>query len=264
METKTHFFQQYINGEWYAPRNGKFAEILNPANGKVVGVIADGDEADALNALSASANTNKKWQQTPLTSRKYHLNCFLKEIRNNRQEIAQVLHHEQGKYSNVAFLEIDLCCLYLEYAIETSFNLPKVEVTNGTEVIFTDWDFPLALLGRKVGNSLISGNTTIIHPTCNSPLSSFMLADLSKKAGLPNGVFNIINGEDKRICSELAKHPSVCKVSMVKSSPIERTIFGSISALPDIKDSNPIKMLYSGDNKSLEALNIEYVYEKHG
>jgi len=97
-------------------------------------------------------------------------------------------------------------------------------------VAITAWNFPFALAGRKIGPALVAGNTIVVKPTIETPLSTFMLADISKKAGIPDGVLNIISGSGRVMGDYLVKSPLTNMVTMTGSTPAGQAIFKSASA----------------------------------
>ncbi len=189
MDISSLNFKQYINGQWVEPSNGKTAEVLNPANDELVGIVADGNEDDADVALKAAEKAQKGWGKMPARKRAELLYAFTKEIKANREELATVLTKEQGKLFKVAQFEVDVCCSFIEYACEWARRIEGdivpsdneneqiwiQKIPRGVVVAITAWNFPLALAGRKIGPALVAGNTMVIKPTTETPLSTLML-----------------------------------------------------------------------------------------
>lgn len=243
MDNKVLKFNHFINGQWVAPSNGQTENVLNPANDELVGIVADGNEQDAVVALKAAEKAQKGWGRTPARKRAELMTAFTKEIKAKREEIATVLCKEQGKLYKVALFEVDVCCTFIEYACEWARRiegdiLPSdneneqvwiQKIPRGVVVAITAWNFPLALAGRKIGPALVAGNTMVIKPTPETPLSTLMLGELAKKAGIPDGVLNIVTGQGSTMGAALVKHEITKMVTMTGSTPAGQAIFKAAS-----------------------------------
>lgn len=236
-------FKQYINGQWVDPSNGQTAEVLNPANDERVGVVANGNEEDAVLALKAAEKAQKAWGKMPPRKRAELLYGLCDEVRKNREEIATVLTKEQGKLFKVAKFEVDVFCSFVEYACEWARRiegdiLPSdndneqiwiQKIPRGVVVAITAWNFPFALAGRKIGPALVAGNTMVIKPTTETPISTLMLGELAKKAGIPDGVLNIITGPGRTMGDALVRNPITKMVTMTGSTPAGQAIVKAAS-----------------------------------
>lgn len=236
-------FKQYINGQWLDPTNGQTAEVLNPANAELVGMVANGNEEDAVIALKAAEKAQKAWGKMPPRKRAELLYALCDEVRKNREEIATVLTKEQGKLFKVAKFEVDVFCSFVEYACEWARRiegdiLPSdndneqiwiQKIPRGVVVAITAWNFPFALAGRKIGPALVAGNTMVIKPTTETPLSTLMLGELAKKAGIPDGVLNIITGPGRTMGDALVRNPITKMVTMTGSTPAGQAIVKAAS-----------------------------------
>ena len=236
-------FKQYIDGKWIEPVNGSNAEVLNPATDEIVGKVADGDEKDAELALQAAQKAQKDWAALPAIERADLLRGLEREVQANREEIATVLTKEQGKLFKVAKFEVDVFCSFVEYACEWARRiegdiLPSdnaneqiwiQKIPRGVVVAITAWNFPFALAGRKLGPALVAGNTLVLKPTTETPLTTLMLGDLSRKAGIPDGVLNIVTGPGRTMGTALVKHHLTKMVTMTGSTPAGQAIFRAAS-----------------------------------
>lgn len=215
-------YKLFINGEWVESSSGKVDEVLSPATGKVVAMIQDGNEADAQIALEAAQKAQVEWKKLPPRQRADLLRAFTAEIQANRERLAQLLTNEQGKLLTVARFEVDVCCSFIEYACDWARQMdgdivksdnPNEhiwihKIPRGVVVAITAWNFPLALAGRKIGPALVAGNTIVVKPTSETPLATLELADLAKKAGIPDGVLNIVTGPGAPWATRFAATPS--------------------------------------------------------
>ncbi|MFC2113480.1 aldehyde dehydrogenase, partial [Bacteroidota bacterium] len=175
----------------------------------------------------------------PPRKRAEMLYAFTAEIRANRSSLAELLVREQGKLLRVAEMEVDVTCSFIEYACEWARHIEGDlvpsdnenehiwihKIPRGVVVGITAWNFPLALAGRKIGPGLITGNTMVIKPTTETPLATLELGDIAKKAGLPDGVLNIVTGPGSVMGAALVKSPITKMVSMTGSTPAGQQIF---------------------------------------
>ena len=228
--TEVKTYHQYITGEWVAPTSGETTDVLNPSNDELVGKVANGNEEDAQKALQAAEKAQKAWGKMPPVQRAKILKAFTKEIQANREVLATMLTKEQGKLYKVALFEVDVCCSFIEYACDWARHLEGdivasdneneqiwiQKIPRGVIVAITAWNFPLALAGRKIGPALIAGNAIVVKPTIETPISTLMLGELAKKAGLPDGVLNIITGSGRVLGTALVKNPITKMVTIAQ------------------------------------------------
>ena len=231
-------YKLFINGEWVDSLTGKTVNVLNPSTGAAVATIQDGNEADAQNALEAAEKAQAEWKKVPARQRAEKLRAFCCEIRNNRERLAQLLTAEQGKLLTVASFEVDVCCSFIEYACDWARQMdgdivqsdnPNEhiwihKIPRGVVVGITAWNFPLALAGRKIGPALVAGNTMVMKPTSETPLATLELADLAKKAGIPDGVLNFVTGPGRTMGDALCRNPITKMVTMTGSTPAGQAI----------------------------------------
>ncbi len=234
-------FDQYINGQWVAPSNGLYTEVYNPSDDSVVALVADGDENDANAALECAERAQKTWRNFTAGKRAEYVYAFVDEIKKKRLELAEILTKEQGKLYKVALFEVDACCSFLKYACEWARRiegdiLPSdhpneqihiQKIPRGVVVAITAWNFPLALAGRKIGPALIAGNSIVVKPTTETPVSTLMLGELAKQAGIPDGVINIVTGPGRVMGTALVENPITKMITMTGSTPVGQQIFRS-------------------------------------
>ena len=230
-------YQQYINGQWVTSNSGKIDRILNPSTEEPIGAVQDGTQEDAEKALKAAQMAQKNWRKMPARKRAEILCKFADLIRENQERLATLLVKEQGKLLVVARMEVAVTCTFIEYACEWARRiegdiLPSdnpneqiwiQKVPRGVVVAITAWNFPLALAGRKLGPALVAGNTLVIKPTPEAPMSTLELCELSKQAGLPDGVLNMVTG-GKEVGKALVESPMTHMVSMTGSTPTGQAI----------------------------------------
>ncbi|MEL6653348.1 MAG: aldehyde dehydrogenase family protein, partial [Bacteroidota bacterium] len=240
MNTTISPYKQYINGQWQTSSSGKLDQILNPSTEEIVGSVQDGTKEDAIAALEAAEAAQKAWRRLPARTRTDYLHAFVDEIKANRDRLAELLVKEQGKLLSLAKIEVDVTCTFIEYACEWARRiegdiLPSdnpgeqiwiQKVPRGVVVAITAWNFPLALAGRKLGPALVAGNTLVLKPTPEAPLSTLELCEMAKKAGIPDGVINMVTG-GVEVGKALVESPITKMVTMTGSTPTGQAIFRS-------------------------------------
>jgi len=233
-------YKLFIGGSWKAAAGGATETITNPADGSAVGTVHVATADDAVAALKAAEAARKNWRRTPAIQRAAVLHAFCAEIRANAEELARLIVAEQGKLLKVARFEVEVTCSFIEYAcswarhiqgdIMPSDNADEQllihRVPRGTVVAITAWNFPLALAGRKIGPALITGNTLVLKPTPASPLSTLALCDLAKKAGMPDGVLNMVTG-GVEVGRALVESPLTNMITMTGGTPTGQAIWRS-------------------------------------
>ena len=236
--TEVKTYKQFINGEWVTSDSGKTIEVFSPSTEEVVGYVQDGTVADAESALQAAKKAQLEWRQIPSLTRAKYIKRFSNEIKANRDYLAELLVKEQGKLLKVAYAEVDVTSTFLEYASEWAHHIEgdivqsdnKDEhiyihkIPKGVVVAITAWNFPLALAGRKIGPALMAGNSVIVKPPLETPLATMELGNCAKKAGIPDGVLNIINGDGPNVGSYLVSNPITNMVTMTGSTPTGQAI----------------------------------------
>lgn len=234
---KQYDFNLYRNGRWVDAATDKRDTIISPTDGSVVGTVPIATGADASAALEAATAAQKAWGKVPAIQRAKMLHAFCAEIRANAEELAQLITREQGKLLKVARFEVEVTCSFMEYAAAWARHLegdiipsdnPDEQllihrVPRGVVVAITAWNFPLALAGRKIGPALVTGNAVVVKPTPAAPLSTFALCDLAKKAGLPDGLLNMVTG-DVEVGVALVESPLTKMVTMTGSTPTGQAI----------------------------------------
>ncbi len=239
----TKKYNQYIGGQWVEPANGQYEDVLNPSDDSVVGQVANGDERDAVLALETAEKAQKVWAKFTARKRAEIMRNFVKEIQANREELATVLCKEMGKLFKVAQFEVDVCCSFIEYACDWARQIEGdiipsdneneqiwiQKIPRGVVVAITAWNFPMALAGRKIGPALIAGNAIVVKPTTETPISTLMLGELAKKAGVPDGVINIITGPGRVMGTALCSNHITKMVTMTGSTPAGQSIVKAAS-----------------------------------
>ena len=236
--TVTRFVSHFIGGEFLEARNGRTADIYDPAHGTVQARLPLADEATVDQAVQAALRAYPAWQQTPLGARAEVLFSFRELVRANATRLAELVSSEHGKVVSDAGGEvtralevIDFACslphfMKGEYSegVSRSIDTFSVRQPLGVCVGITPFNFPLMVPVWMYAIAIATGNTFVLKPSERDPSVSMLMAELWRKAGLPDGVFNIVHG-DKIAVDALLHHPDVAAISFVGSTPIARYVY---------------------------------------
>lgn len=231
-------YQLFIDGDWVTSTSGETINIINPSTQETVAKVQNGTAEEAIEALNAADVAQKEWKKLPARERADLLYKLADEIDSNTEFLAKLLVEEQGKLLKVARFEVAVAASFIRYACEGARRIegdiipsdnPNEQiwiqkVPRGVVVAITAWNFPFALAGRKLGPALVAGNTIVIKPTSETPLSTLELGNLANKVGIPKGVINILTGPGRAMGNALVESP-ICKmVTMTGSTPVGQQI----------------------------------------
>ncbi len=222
----------FINGEFVPSLADGSISVLSPSTGEVVGAIPQGCVQDADRALESAAKAQKSWAAKTARARADILRKFAAAIRAQTETLAESLVKEQGKLIDVARGEVNATATFIEYACDNALTIEgdilpsdnegeKIyihKVPRGVVVAITAWNFPLALAGRKLGPALVTGNTIVIKPTQETPLTTLELGRIANKVGLPPGVLNVVNGTGSTVGQHLCESPLTAMITMTGST----------------------------------------------
>ena len=230
----------FYGGKWEAPIGGKYVESFNPGNGESLGKVADCDEADADAAIAAAKTAFVEWRNVPPLERARILKRFAQILRDNAGELAMIDAADCGNPVKDMLLDATFAADQIEFfaglvtevkgssipmgpnAINFSVRQPR-----GVVARIIPFNHPFMFCAGKVGAALATGNTTVVKPPEQAPLSSLRLAELS--VGLfPPGVFNVVPG-GRAVGTRLAGHPDVAMVGLIGSVPTGRAVMKAAS-----------------------------------
>jgi len=220
----------YIDGQWL--HSAATYPVLNPANGEVVAEVAKGGGEETRAAIAAAEQALPAWRGLLAKERAVILRRWAELMLARRDDLAALLSREQGKPLAEAKGEVAYAASFLEWFAEEARRVygdviptPKADarvlVTKepvGVVAAITPWNFPLAMVTRKVGPALAAGCTLVLKPSEETPLSAFALAVLAEQAGVPAGVFNIVSGDAPAIGAALQASGVVRKLSFTGST----------------------------------------------
>ncbi|MGA9658351.1 MAG: aldehyde dehydrogenase family protein [Asticcacaulis sp.] len=226
-----NYYQSYIDGEWIDSSSGARLSVTNPSNGKVWAEVADCTLDDAQRALETSFRAQKLWQMRPPVERAGFLYAIAKGLQEKRDHFARLLVQEQGKPLSDAEFEVDDTIRYMTYSAEAARRirgdiLPAdapneqlmiFKVPFGVTVGLCAYNYPLALIGRKVGPALVTGNTMIIKPHEATPVTASEFCKVVEAAGVPRGVINMISAGGIDVAQSLVASPMTRLVTLTGS-----------------------------------------------
>ncbi|SDB49120.1 aldehyde dehydrogenase family protein [Bauldia litoralis] len=235
----TDRYTNYIDGGWEPSTVKEWLEVENPATGAIIASVPRGSEDDADRAVVAAYRAQPAWEATPPIERAELLKKLARLILENRERLAQVVIAEQGKPLQEARGEIEGAALYLSYAAEearriTGDIIPSdnpdeqiwiQRVAHGVVIALTAWNYPAALMTRKIGPALIAGNTVVVKSHEGTPISALEIAQLADQAGFPAGVINVISGTGEGVGQALVKHPLARLVTLTGSVRAGKAVF---------------------------------------
>ncbi len=215
-----------IAGEQRDASNGGTTEIRNPATGEVVDRVAQATQEDVNRAIDAAEAAFPKWSAVPPAQRAEILHKAVHLLQEREKELARLLTGEQGKPLREAVLEIRRFAHTLEHYAGLAKSIrggyvPALDDRRYGMIIkkpigvcgaIVPWNFPVSLLGNKIGPALITGNTVVVKPAGTTPLTDIQVVLILNEAGLPPGVFNIVPGPANIVGETILKDPRVRKI----------------------------------------------------
>ncbi|KVZ39021.1 NADP-dependent succinate-semialdehyde dehydrogenase [Burkholderia ubonensis] len=239
--------QAYVNGAWQGAANGETFEVRNPATGGLVGVVPVLGAAETRQAIDAANAAWPAWRKKTAKERAAILRKWHDLMMESADDLALILTTEQGKSLAEAKGEIGYAASFLEWfaeegkrvygdTIPTPASDKRIVVTKepvGVCAAITPWNFPAAMITRKVGPALAAGCPIVVKPAEATPFSALAMAVLAERAGVPAGVFSVVTGDPKAIGGELTSNPVVRKLSFTGSTPVGRLLMAQCA--PTVK-----------------------------
>jgi len=218
----------YINGSWVESESTEKIEVINPANEELIGHITAGTKGDINGAVKAAFEAFKTYQYTTKEERIELLNNIIAEYENRYDDFVQTISEEMGApiwLSEKAQASTGIKNLHetLDALKEYQFEKPEGNYTLIKEPIgvigmITPWNWPMNQITTKVSAALAAGCTMVLKPSEISPYCAMLLAEVFDKAGVPAGVFNVVNGYGPTVGAALSEHPDVAMMSFTGST----------------------------------------------
>ena len=237
MSKKKLHTKAYLNGRFIS--GPKSFDVINPATGEVIAAVPDLRTADCHKAIDHAHAAWPAWRATDAATRSRTVRRWYELIMANKQEIARIMTMESGKPFAESLTEVDYGASFVEWFAEeakraygetipspkTGQRLVTIRQPVGVVAAITPWNFPLAMITRKVAPALACGCTVILRPASQTPLTALAVAQLAHEAGFPPGVFNVVTGKDsKGMGTALATSEKVRKISFTGSTEVGRSL----------------------------------------
>ena len=221
--------QFYINGEWVDPAEGTNSfEVINPANEEVIGEIALGSAKDVDNAVSAAQEAFKTFSTTSVEERLGLLGKIVEAYQSRYDEVAETISKEMGaplSLSKAAQAATGLGHFAQTIEILQDFDWEETKGRNiirkepiGVVGMITPWNWPINQISCKVAPALAAGCTMVLKPTEIAPLNAILFAEIMDEAGVPAGVFNLVNGDGPTVGEAMSSHPGIDMMSFTGST----------------------------------------------
>ncbi|WP_179381671.1 aldehyde dehydrogenase family protein [Jannaschia marina] len=267
------YYQCFIDNEFVDASNGARMEVSDPATGEVWAEVPACTPRDAARALETSARAQKDWQMLPPQTRAEFLYGIAKGLEAERDLLEELLVREQGKPRAEAAAEVTDTIRYMTYAAEAARRIkgeilpsdnPREQmfiyrVPYGVTLGLCAYNYPLALIGRKVGPALVTGNTMILKPHEATPVTASVFCRICLEAGLPGGVINMVTGTGTEVGAPLVESPTIRMITLTGSiragQMIAKASAKNITALSlELGGSAPFIVLKDADlEKAVEA-----------
>jgi succinate-semialdehyde dehydrogenase/glutarate-semialdehyde dehydrogenase len=236
--------QAYIGGRWCDADSGATVKVNNPATGETLGSVPMMTANETRRAIEAAKNAFIDWSRKPAKERSILLRRWHDLIMSNVDDLGALMTAEQGKPLAEAKGEVAYAASFIEWFGEeakrvygdtipspwSDRRLVVIKQPIGVCAAITPWNFPAAMIARKVGPALASGCTMVARPATSTPFSALALAVLAERAGIPAGVFNVLTGSSREIGGELTSNPDVKKITFTGSTEVGRLLMQQSSS----------------------------------
>ena len=242
----TALFRQacYVDGQWITAQNGASITVDNPATGDAIGTVPKLGVDETRAAVAAADRARPGWRAKTAKERAIALRRWNDLMVEHQDDLARLMTIEQGKPLTESRGEVMYAASFLEWFGEeakrvygdtipghqSDKRIVVIKQPIGVVACITPWNFPLAMITRKAGPAIASGCTVVLKPASQTPFSALALAELSERAGIPAGVFNVVTGGASEIGGELTANPIVRKLSFTGSTAVGKLLMQQSAA----------------------------------
>jgi succinate-semialdehyde dehydrogenase / glutarate-semialdehyde dehydrogenase len=245
LKDRNLFRQQcYVDGQWVYAEGGKTLAVTNPATGELLGTVPNMGAAETRRAIEAANAAWPAWRAKTAKERSAILRKWAELMMANQEDLAVIMTAEQGKPLVESRGEIAYAASFIEWFAEegrrvygdtipghqADKRIVVIKQPVGVCAAITPWNFPAAMITRKVGPALAVGCTMVSKPASATPFSALALAELSERAGVPKGVFSVVTGGSGPIGGELTGNPLVRKVTFTGSTEVGKKLIAQAAA----------------------------------
>lgn len=235
----------YVNGNWIPPHENATFDVINPADGSVLGQVYDGGKDDARAAIEAAAAAFKSWSKTTAYERSAILRRAYDLMIERKEDLAHTMTLEQGKPLRAARNEVQYGADFLLWFSEEAKRIYGETIPSarsdqrfiviqrpvGVVAAITPWNYPVSMITRKIAPALAAGCTIVLKPAEATPLCAIKVIECLVEAGLPDGVVNLVTGSDPApIGEEFVTNPLVRKLTFTGSTPVGKMLAGKAAA----------------------------------
>jgi len=228
-----------IGSDWRPSASAKRIDIVNPATEEVITSVADANVEEGIAAVDAASAAAAAWAATPPRKRADVLLACFHAMMEQQEWLAQLISLENGKALTDARGEVAYAAEFFRWYAEEAVRIPgelgispsganKILVQYqpiGVSLLITPWNFPAAMATRKIAPALAAGCTCILKPAAETPLTALAVAEIMRRAGVPDGVVNVVNtSEPGPVCSAILHDPRVRKLSFTGSTQVGRVL----------------------------------------
>ena len=228
----------FVGGEWVGADNNQLDDVTNPADGSVLGQVPRLGEAETLRAIDAAEAAMPAWQARSAKERGALLRRWHDLLLEHQEDLAVLMTAEQGKPLAESRGEIGFAASFFEWFAEegrraygdiipspqSDRRLLVIKQPVGVCAAITPWNFPAAMIARKAGPALAAGCTIVIKPAGQTPYSALAMALLAQRAGIPDGVVNVVTGDARSIGRAMTESPKVRKLTFTGSTGVGKML----------------------------------------
>ncbi|MDT7864504.1 MAG: aldehyde dehydrogenase family protein [Thermoproteota archaeon] len=231
------YYKLFINGNYVESSTGNKIPVLNPANNEVIAYVAEAGNEDVDKAIEAAKNAFKEWSKMDPTRRGRILYKIASLLRERSEELAKLETLNNGKPLRESTGDVLYAARLFEYYAGLADKIQgdtipvpgdrfcyTIREPLGVTAHIVPWNFPLPLAARSIAPALAAGNTAVVKPSSYTPLTALKLAEISKEAGLPNGVLNVICGPGNTVGKYLISHKEIDAVAFTGSTESGREV----------------------------------------
>jgi len=238
----------YVNGHWMGASSGQTFAVENPATGEVIATVPDMNREDVRKAIDAADAAWPTYRDTTAKERSVFLRNWYHLIMENKEELAHLMTRESGKVITESLGEVNYGASFVEWFAEEAKRvygdvippptrdrrLVVIKQSIGVVAALTPWNFPLAMITRKVSPALAAGSPVVVKPAAETPLTALALSLLAEQAGFPPGVYNTVtSSQSSEVGKELCENKKVRKLSFTGSTLVGKTLMAQ--AAPTLK-----------------------------
>ena len=230
--------QAFIAGRWESASSGAVKEVTDPATGALIGTVPNMGAAETRRAIEAADKALPDWRARTAKERAQILRKWYELMMAHQEDLAVLMTVEQGKPLFESRGEIAYAASFIEWFAEEGKRVygdvipshgrdKRIVVLKqpiGVTVAITPWNFPAAMITRKVGPALAAGCTMVVKPSELTPYSALAMCVLAERAGIPPGVLSVVTGDSKPIGGEMTSNPTVRKLSFTGSTAVGKLL----------------------------------------